>query len=350
MVLDAAGPDEPEAVSGPAPGTGKVFISYRRRETSGHAGRLYDRLAEHFGDERVFMDLRMEPGVDFVEQIDEAVTSCDALLSLIGAQWLDMRDSEGNRRLDDPEDFARLEVEAALARDVRVIPVLVQDAKMPEPEQLPASLAPLARRHAIELSDERWDYDVGRLIEVLDRTLGPGAATPPPDPAADRAVESRAARIRRAAAAHPIRVFAAGSAVTLVLCVVVLWLAGVFSGPEFKASFTGPRAGQTVPRFLTAGRCRVTVSGSEGRTTVTFSISGPGAGAGSLNVERDPPWDCSTPPRDARWDTCFGHGNQPLASGRHTLSARVIDGRKRIRDASVPIVLDNRSCPKRAPS
>lgn len=90
----------------PAAAPGKVFISYRRRETAGHAGRLYDRLAERFGDERVFMDVRMEPGVDFVEQIDDAVTHCDALLSLIGAQWLDMRDEHGRRRLDDPNDFA----------------------------------------------------------------------------------------------------------------------------------------------------------------------------------------------------------------------------------------------------
>jgi hypothetical protein len=337
-------------VSGPAPGTGKVFISYRRRETSGHAGRLYDRLAEHFGSERVFMDLRMEPGVDFVKQIDEAVTSCDALLSLIGAQWLDMRDSHGRRRLDDPDDFARLEVEAALARgDVRVIPVLVQDAKMPDAEELPESLAPLARRHAIELSDERWDYDVGRLIEVLDRTLGPGVAEPPVKHGTDRTTQSRSAQIRQAAAAHPVRVFAAGSAITLLLGVLVLWIAGVFSGPEFKASFINPRNGQAVPRFLTAGRCRLAVSGNEGTTSVTFSISGPGPGAGALNTERDPPWDCSTPPHDARWDSCFGHGNQPLASGRHTLSARVIDGQDRIRDARVAITLDNAACPKKAP-
>jgi hypothetical protein len=337
-------------VSGPAPGTGKVFISYRRRETSGHAGRLYDRLAEHFGADRVFMDLRMEPGVDFVKQIDEAVASCEALLSLIGAQWLDMRDSHGRRRLDDPDDFARLEAEAALARDeVRVIPVLVQDAKMPDAEELPESLAPLARRHAIELSDERWDYDVGRLIEVLERSLGPGAAPPPVQAHTEPTAVSRTARIRGAASAHPVRVFAAGSAITLLLGVLVLWLAGVFSGPEYKASFTSPRNGQKVSRFLTAGRCRVAVSGNEGATTVTFSISGPGRGAGALNTERDPPWDCSTPPSNARWDSCFGHGNEPLASGRHTLSAKVIDGSNRIRDARVSIVLDNAACPQQAP-
>jgi TIR domain len=331
--LDAERDDELEQVSETAPGSGKVFISYRRRETAGHAGRLYDRLAQHFGDERVFMDVRMEPGVDFVEQIDEAVTHCDALLSLIGAQWLDMRDAEGRRRLDDPNDFARLEVESALARNVRVIPVLLQDAKMPEPEDLPASLAPLARRHAIELSDERWDYDVGRLIEVLDRTIGDGKPPPPPPP------KPVLARLREAAAGHPGRAFAAGVVLTVIVGAIALWAAGVFSGPEFKASFAAPRDGQTVRGVLGPGRCRVNVSGSEGKPTVTFSISGPGAGAGALNTERDPPWDCSNPPKDAQWNACVGHGNQPLENGRHTLTARVIDGKKRIRDASVAITI-----------
>jgi hypothetical protein len=333
--LDADREDPEQPVTEAAPGRGKVFISYRRRETAGHAGRLYDRLAEHYGDERVFMDVRMEPGVDFVDQIDDAVTHCDALLSLIGAQWLDMRDAQGRRRLDDPHDFARLEVESALARDVKVIPVLLQDAKMPEPEDLPASLAPLARRHAIELSDERWDYDVGRLIEVLDRTIGNGR--PPRRPK-----EPVRARLRELVAGHPARAFAAGVALTLAIGAIVLWAAGVFSGPEFKASFAAPRDGQTVRGTLTAGQCRLNVSGNEGATTVTFSISGPGAGRGALNTERDPPWDCSNPPKDAQWNTCVGHGDQPLANGRHTLTARVIDAKNRIRDASV--VVDIAGC------
>ena len=313
-----------------APGRGKVFISYRRRETAGHAGRLYDRLSEHYGDERVFMDVRMEPGVDFVEQIDDAVTHCDALLSLIGAQWLEMRDAQGRRRLDDPHDFARLEVESALARDVKVIPVLLQDAKMPEPEDLPETLQPLARRHAIELSDERWDYDVGRLIDVLDRTIGNGTRPKPP-------TKPIGARLRDAVAGHPVRAFASGVLLTVIVGALALWAAGVFSGPEFKASFANPRDGQTVRGTLTAGQCRLNVSGNEGKTTVTFSISGPGPGQGSLNTERDPPWDCSNPPKDAQWNTCVGHGDQPLRNGRHTLSARVIDEKNRIRDASVVV-------------
>ena len=330
MGIDAEREDHRQPVTKAAPAAGKVFISYRRRETAGHAGRLYDRLAEHYGDERVFMDVRMEPGVDFVEQIDEAVTECDALLSLIGAQWLDMRDAEGRRRLDDPHDFARLEVESALARDVKVIPVLLQEAKMPEPEDLPPSMAPLARRHAIELSDDRWDYDVGRLIGVLDRTIGAGTPRQAPR-------KPIGTRLREAVAGHPARAFAAGVVLTLAIGAIVLWAAGVFSGPEFKASFAAPRSGQTVRGTLTAGQCRLNVGGNEGATTVTFSVSGPGAGQGALNTERDAPWDCSNPPKDAQWNTCVGHGDQPLRNGPHTLSARVIDAKNRIRDASVKI-------------
>ena len=91
--------------------------------------------------------------------------------------------------------------------------------------------------------------------------------------------------------------------------------------------------------MLTAGQCRLNVSGNQGATMVTFSISGPCAGQGSLNTERDPPWDCSNPPKDAQWNVCVGNGDQPLANGRHTLSARVIDDKNRIRDARVNITI-----------
>ena len=111
--------------------TASIFISYRRRETAGHAGRLYDGLVEHFGAERVFMDVTMEPGVDFAETIQAAVGSCGALVALIGEEWLTVTDARGQRRIDDPADVHRMEIEAALDRRVRLIPTLVQDARMP---------------------------------------------------------------------------------------------------------------------------------------------------------------------------------------------------------------------------
>jgi YVTN family beta-propeller protein len=157
-----------------------VFISYRRDDCPGHAGRLYDRLADRLGEERVFMDIdAIEPGVDFGERIEEAVGSCDVLLALVGSQWLDARDESGRRRLDDPADLVRVELAAGLARSgLRVIPVLVEGASMPGADALPDDLKPLARRNASELSDARWRYDVGRLADVVDRITRPAATTP----------------------------------------------------------------------------------------------------------------------------------------------------------------------------
>lgn len=154
----------------------RIFISYRRGDSAGHAGRLYDRLSERFGQARVFMDIdHIGPGVDFVAVIEAAVAKCDVLLALIGEEWLDTTDAEGRRRLDDPEDFVRVEIATALRRNILVIPVLVQGAKMPRALDLPGDLAMLARRNALELSDSRWRFDVGRLIETLE-----GLDAPPP--------------------------------------------------------------------------------------------------------------------------------------------------------------------------
>jgi|GEM_PF-1555432 len=157
-----------------------IFISYRREESAGHAGRIYDRLRERFGRDRVFMDVSaIEPGVDFVEAIDRAVGSCAVLLVIIGRRWLDCTDRAGQRRLDDPRDFIRLEVGTALRRNIRVIPVLVQDAAMPGEGDLPDDLKLLARRNAIEINDTHWDSDLAQLVETLVRVLGESAAPAP---------------------------------------------------------------------------------------------------------------------------------------------------------------------------
>lgn len=145
-----------------------IFISYRREDAAGHAGRLYDRLSAHVGGDKIFIDIdRIQPGENFVEVIRRAISSCDVLLVLIGAKWLTLTDETGHRRLDNPEDFVSLEIAAALQREVRVIPVLVQGASMPRREDLPEKLQDLGLKHAIELSDARWGHDVTRLIEVL---------------------------------------------------------------------------------------------------------------------------------------------------------------------------------------
>ena len=160
---------------------GRIFISYRREDSAYPAGWLFDRLAERFGAERIFKDVdSIELGDDFVEEIEDAVGQTDVLLALIGERWLTVADEQGSRRLDDPEDFVRLEIEAALRRKVRVIPILVEGASMPSEEQLPPSLTPLARRQALELSPARFSSDTSRLLAVLERGLAEARAAEAP--------------------------------------------------------------------------------------------------------------------------------------------------------------------------
>jgi hypothetical protein len=161
-----------DVLSAPAPRQRQIFISYRRQETAYPANSLYKRLAERYGHDQVFMDVdTIKPGDDFVATITTAVNSCDVLLALIGDRWLTITDSEGQRRIDDPHDFVRLEIETALAHDVRVIPLLVDGATMPRAADLPTSIAGLAFRQALELSPNRFDLDLDRLLKVLDETL-----------------------------------------------------------------------------------------------------------------------------------------------------------------------------------
>jgi hypothetical protein len=162
-----------------------IFISYRREDSGASAGRLHDRLREHFGRDNVFMDLdAIEPGLDFTEVIERTVASCDVLIALIGRQWLTSTDPAGQRRLDDPEDFVRREIATALRRNIRVIPALIQDTPMPRVAKLPDDLQPLTRSNAVELSDTHFHRDVDQLIVVLDRVLevtpSPSAPVGPP--------------------------------------------------------------------------------------------------------------------------------------------------------------------------
>ena len=150
----------------------RIFISYRRDDSRGYAGRLQGDLSRRYSDEHVFRDIEIPPGADFGEYITGLVDKCNVVLAIIGPGWLDARDREGERRLDNPQDWVRLEIERALARDgVEVIPVLVDGARLPPREELPESLLALRRRNAFELSDRRWDYDVEELGKHLDGLL-----------------------------------------------------------------------------------------------------------------------------------------------------------------------------------
>ena len=171
---------------------GGIFISYRREEAEGYAGRLFDKLKEHFGRERVFMDVdAIEPGADFVEVLNNALGSCDVLISVIGKLWLTITDDTGKRRLDNPLDYIRLETKIAIERDIKVIPVLIQETTMPSEQELPDELKKLARRQALRLSNDRWDYDIRRLIDALEKAVGIVTTLKPIPQTGDRRVPER---------------------------------------------------------------------------------------------------------------------------------------------------------------
>jgi len=189
---------------------GSIFLSYRREDTEGQAGRLYDDLVAVFGSDSVFMDVAaIQPGRDFRKSIDQSLNSCGVFLSLIGKSWLTAKDTSGQRRLDDPADFVRIETGAALKRDIPVIPVLVQGASAPKPDQLPDDLKELAFRNAVELTHPRWDSD----IEVLIKALRPHISQSGPKPEPERVQPGRKLRATKSLA------------VIAVLFVIVIGLA-----------------------------------------------------------------------------------------------------------------------------
>ncbi|MEW6533593.1 MAG: TIR domain-containing protein [Thermodesulfobacteriota bacterium] len=144
-----------------------VFISYRREDTSGFARLIYERFGKVFGQDHVFMDVvDLKPGDDYVQEIDDAVEKCQVLLVLIGRGWLSASDEHG-RRLDNPHDWVRLEIVAALQRGIRVIPVLLEDAPMPKESELPKDLLGLARRNGFAMRHTRFDDDVSHLLKFV---------------------------------------------------------------------------------------------------------------------------------------------------------------------------------------
>ena len=151
-----------------------IFISYRRGESAGYAGRLHESLERRLGDGHIFRDVdELEPGQDFVDAISARLRDCAACLVMIGSEWLLITDRTDRRRLEQTNDYVRLEIEAALTRpDLLVVPVLVEGAAMPSAEDLPPSIRALSRRHALSLRDETWDADVDRLVAILEKRIG----------------------------------------------------------------------------------------------------------------------------------------------------------------------------------
>ena len=157
----------------------RIFISYRRDDSPGSAGRLYDRLVEEFPKENLFMDVdAIAPGVDFISEIERSVAGCDVLLAIIGRNWATATDAQGRRRLDDPNDFVRNEIATALTSDVRVIPVLVDGAAVPASTDLPDDLQPLVRRNAVVLSHQHFTAETRALARSLAADAVPEAPRP----------------------------------------------------------------------------------------------------------------------------------------------------------------------------
>ena len=153
---------------------GGIFVSYRRDDAKHAAGRLVDRLSQAFGPDQLFLDVdNIAPGLDFKKVLAEKVQACDVLLAVIGPGWLASVDERGSRRLDNPNDFVRIEIEAALLRDIRVIPVLVDGAPMPGERELPDTLRSLAGRNAVRLAHERFGADASDLTAALAKVIVP---------------------------------------------------------------------------------------------------------------------------------------------------------------------------------
>jgi hypothetical protein len=148
--------------------TGKLFISYRRSDSRGVAGRLSDTLGAYFGDDRVFRDIEnIAGGADFGDVIEQNLQTADAVIVLIGPDWLSVQNEDGQRRLDDPKDWVAEEIAAAIQMQKPIFPVLVEGAPMPRAEELPDKLKALTRYNALSISDNRWKSDVQRLGKTI---------------------------------------------------------------------------------------------------------------------------------------------------------------------------------------
>jgi hypothetical protein len=152
--------------------TSGIFISYRRKDTLHVAGRLAGDLVEYFGEEAVFRDVdSIDAGLDFTTQLEKALSNCNIMLVLIGPEWV----AEMKKHFDNPQDWVRQEIATAMKRGVRVVPVLVEHATLPEEKDLPPDLKPLVNKQFRRLSDERWRGDLLMLFKML--ALVPGFQT-----------------------------------------------------------------------------------------------------------------------------------------------------------------------------
>ncbi|MBI3271025.1 MAG: toll/interleukin-1 receptor domain-containing protein [Planctomycetes bacterium] len=238
----------------------RIFVSYRRQDSSFRTARLGDALVARFGQAQVFMDVdSIRAGDDFVGAIEREMSACEVVLAIIANDWLACADPSGRRRLDDPHDYVRLELAAALIQGKRVIPVLLQGARMPSMPDLPAPLAPLALRNAIDVGDEDWPEDVRRLLDAIATQVEPreNRGGPPielgrkireePDEAAESSTGQEGVRSEPRRTVGKLKKFVRG--LTLVFLV---WLAMVAGGGLHEVSRSPWRFQDSASAQLTA--------------------------------------------------------------------------------------------------
>jgi TIR domain len=241
----------------------RLFICYRREDAGGRAGRLYDSLTARLGEENIFMDIdTIRAGENFPLVIDRELDSCDVLLALIGPKWLTAKDNAGRRRLDNPKDFVRLEIEHALRRkDVTVVPLLVHDAEMPQARDLPRTLGHLCDKNAFEISDNRWRSDIDKLLDSIARAVAEERRDEAARLEAERIVEQKARQetVGRQREMVPKPHAHLGWLYWLILPLLLIGLAvGIFAliGSKGTSKLVAP----SVPRALDASVLRSGVS------------------------------------------------------------------------------------------
>jgi hypothetical protein len=207
----------------------KIFINYRREDSRADAGRLYDRLHDLYPT-KVFRDVgSLEPGVEWRDAINRVLADSDACMVVIGKSWLTITDTQGKRRLDDARDTVRQELQTALTSGMRVFPILVGGARMPSEEELPECLQALARRNAIELSEQDWNEDFDKLVSALERALG------------------WSARPRRKAGSQTALLTVAGVVALCVLAVAALVFSNMLGSNMLRPKAAAPSLEKTPP-------------------------------------------------------------------------------------------------------
>ena len=260
-----------------------IFVSYRRIDSLAYAGRLFDRLSDHFGHERVFMDIEggIARGDDFPQAIETALQMAAAVVVLIGRQWVTCTDAHGKRRLDHSDDWVRTEIGTALKRKVLLLPVLVGGAAMPQQSDLPTELQSLARKQASEISDGRWDYDVGEIIKALERVVPPS-----PDLNGGGSKTTKAGGWSRV-----LRLIGMGlAAVIMVIAGLVLWDQFVAPKPSDYDFVADPPQIRIRRDAAAVQTVRLTVTNT-GKRRAPFSLSaqffGASPAAGAFSIRDD---------------------------------------------------------------